>query len=74
LHKVISHTAKFILFIVCSKDAQKTTTTIATSTPFIQKKQIVEEKEDIVYSPTMVPTQCPIKPKDNTLVEHIQPL
>jgi hypothetical protein len=25
--KVISHTAKFILFTVCSKDAQKTTTT-----------------------------------------------
>jgi hypothetical protein len=33
--KVISHTAKFILFIVCSKDVQKTTTTTTTSTPSI---------------------------------------
>jgi hypothetical protein len=41
--KVISHTAKFILFTVCSKDAQKTTTTTASSTPSIQQKQIVEE-------------------------------
>jgi hypothetical protein len=72
--KVIYHTTKFILFIVCSKNAQKTTTTTATSTPSIQKQHIVEEKEDIVSSPTMVPTQCPIKPKDNRLVEQIQPL
>jgi hypothetical protein len=72
--KVISHTAKFILFTVCSKDAQKTTTTTATSTPSIQQKQIVEETEDIVSSPTMVPTQCPIQPRDNRLVEQIQPL
>jgi hypothetical protein len=71
--KVISHTAKFILFTVCSKDAQKATTTTAASTPSIQQKQIAEEKEDIVSSPTMVPTQCPIKPRDNRLVEQIQP-
>jgi hypothetical protein len=64
--KVISHTAKFILFTVCSKDAQKTATTTAASTPSIQQKQIVS-------SPTMVPTQCPVKPRDNRLVEHIQP-
>ena len=39
--KVILHTEKFILFIVYSKDAQKTTTTTtttATSTPSIQQK------------------------------------
>jgi hypothetical protein len=30
--KVISHTAKFILFTVCSKDAHKTSTTIVAST------------------------------------------
>jgi hypothetical protein len=71
--KVISHTAKFILFTVCSKDAQKATTTTAASTPSIQQKQIAEEKEYIVSSPTMVPTQCPIKPRDNRLVEQIQP-
>jgi hypothetical protein len=34
--KVISHTAKFIIFIVCSKDARKATATTATSTPSIQ--------------------------------------
>jgi hypothetical protein len=71
-HKVISHTAKFILFILYSKDTQKITTTTATSTPYIQKKQIVKEKEDIFYSLKMVPTQCPIKSRDNRLVEHIQ--
>jgi hypothetical protein len=71
--KVISHTTKFILFTVCSKDAQKTTTTTAASTPSIQQKNISEEKEDIVSSPTMVPTQCPIKSRDNRLVEQIQP-
>jgi hypothetical protein len=36
--KVISHTAKFILFTICSKDAQNTTTTIATLTAYIQQK------------------------------------
>ena len=34
-HKVISHIEKFILFTVCSKDAHKATTTIATSIPSI---------------------------------------
>jgi hypothetical protein len=71
--KVISHTAKSILFIVCSKDAQKATTTTTSSTPSIRQKQIAEEKEDIVSSPTMAPTQFPIKPIDNMLVEQIQP-
>jgi hypothetical protein len=71
--KVISHTAKFSLFRVCSKDAQKATPTTAASTPSIQQKQIVEEKEDIVSSPTMVPTQCLNKPRYNRLVEQIQP-
>jgi hypothetical protein len=72
--KVISHTAKFVLFTVYSKDAQKTTTTIAASTPSIQQNQIIEEKEYIVSSPTIVPTQCPIKPRNNKLVEQLQPL
>jgi hypothetical protein len=71
--KVISHTTKFILFTVCSKDAQKATTTTVASTPSIQQKKNVEEKEDIVSSPTMVPTQCPIKSRDNRLVEQIPP-
>jgi hypothetical protein len=62
-----------ILFTVYSKDAQKTATTIATSTPSIQQKHIVKEKEDIVFSPTMVPTQCPVKPRNNMMVEQIQP-
>jgi hypothetical protein len=35
-YKVIYHTAKFILFTVYSKDAQKTTTTTAASKPSIQ--------------------------------------
>ena len=70
--KVISHIAKFILFTVCSRDAHKTTTTIVASTPSIQQKQIEEEKEDIFSSPMMVPTQCPVKPRDKNLVEHIQ--
>jgi hypothetical protein len=43
-HKVISHTAKFILFTVYSKDAKNATTTTAVSTPSIQQKQIFEEK------------------------------
>jgi hypothetical protein len=71
--KVISHTAKFILFKVCSKDAKNTTTTTISSTPSIQKKHIVEEKEYIVSSPTMVPTLGPVKPRGNRLVEQIQP-
>ena len=54
--KVISHTEKFILFTVCLKDSQKATATTTASTPSIQQKQIVEEKEGIVSSPTMVPT------------------
>jgi hypothetical protein len=71
--KIIYHTAKFILFTACSKDAQKTTTITAASTPSIQQKQIVERKEDIFSSPTMVPTQFQFKPIDNKLVEQIQP-
>jgi hypothetical protein len=67
--KVISHTTKFVLFTICSKDAHKAKTTIVASTPSIEQKQIA----DIVYSPTMVPTQCPINPRDNRLVEQIQP-
>jgi hypothetical protein len=37
-NKVISHIAKLILFTVCSKDAQKTTTTTTASTLAIQLK------------------------------------
>jgi hypothetical protein len=36
--KVISHTRKFILFVVYLKDAQKTATTTTSSTPSIQEK------------------------------------
>jgi hypothetical protein len=61
--KVISHTAKFILFTICSKDAQKAIATTATSSPSIQQKQIAKEKEYIASSPTIVPTQCPVKPE-----------
>jgi hypothetical protein len=67
------HTTKFIILTVCS-NAHKTITTTAASTPSKQQKQIVEEKEDIFPQPTMVPTHCPIKPRDNKLVEQIQPL
>jgi hypothetical protein len=71
--KVISHTTKCFLFTVCSNGAHKTATTTTASTPSIQQKNIVKENEDIVSSATMVPTQCPIKPRDNKLLEHIQP-
>jgi hypothetical protein len=47
-------------------------TRVLHSSPFIQHKYIAKEKEDIVYSPTMVPTQCPVNPRDNRLVEQIQ--
>jgi hypothetical protein len=43
--KVISHTAKFILFTVCSKDVQKTTTTTAASTPSIQKNRLSKRQK-----------------------------
>jgi hypothetical protein len=43
--KVISHTAKFILFTVCSKDAQKATTTTAASTPSIQERRLQKRKK-----------------------------
>jgi hypothetical protein len=69
--KVICHTAKIILFIVCSKDEHKTTIAL---TPYIQQKHIVEESKYIFSSPKMVHTRCPIQPRDNRLVEHIQPL
>jgi hypothetical protein len=52
--KVIYHTAKFILFIVYSKDAQEATTTTTASTPSIQHKKIAEEKEYIFSSPTFL--------------------
>jgi hypothetical protein len=73
--KVISHTTKFILFTICSKGEQKDTATTAALAQdlSIQQKQIAEEKEDIVSSPTMVPTHCPVKPRYNRLVEQIQP-
>jgi hypothetical protein len=47
--KGISHIVKFVLFIICSNDAQKDTTIVVASTPYIQQKQIVEEKEDIFF-------------------------
>jgi hypothetical protein len=48
-HKVTSHTAKFILFTVCSKDAQKTTTTIVASTPSIQQKNRLSKRKKILF-------------------------
>jgi hypothetical protein len=73
--KVISHTAKFSLFTICSKGEQKDTATTAALAQDLsfQQKQIAEEKEDIVSSPTMVPTHFPVKPRYNRLVEQIQP-
>jgi hypothetical protein len=47
------------------KGCTKGHSTIATSTPSIQQKHIEEEKEDIVSSPTMVPTKFPINPRYN---------
>jgi hypothetical protein len=40
--KVVSHTAKFSLFTICSKEEQKDTTTTTTSpqAPSIQQKQV----------------------------------
>jgi hypothetical protein len=74
-HKVISHAAKFILFTIFSKGEQKEIATIVALAQDLsfQHKHIVEEKEDIVSSPTMLPTHCPIKPRYNRLVEQIQP-
>jgi hypothetical protein len=73
--KVISHTTKFILFTICSKGEQKDTATTAALAQdlSIQQKQIAEEKEDIVSSPTRVPTHFPVNPRYNRLVEQIQP-
>jgi hypothetical protein len=68
-HKVISHNTKFNLCTTRSRDAQKATATTTISTPSIQHRNIAEEKEYILSSPTMVPTQCPINPRDNKLVE-----
>jgi hypothetical protein len=67
--KAISHTAKFILFTICSKDLQKTTTTNVASTPYIHQKQIVEETKHIVSLAKMLSTQFLIQTRDNRLVE-----
>jgi hypothetical protein len=74
-HKVISYTTKLSLFTIYSKGEHKdtaTTTTLPQDLSF-QHKQIVEEKEDVVYSPTIVPRHRPIKLIYNKLVEQIQP-
>ena len=41
-HKVVSHTAKFIFFTICSKGEQKdiATTTVSPPVPSIQQKQV----------------------------------
>jgi hypothetical protein len=74
-HKVVSHTTKFSFFTIYSKVEQKDTATTTSSVKAhsFQQKQIVEEKEDIVSSPTMVPTNFPFKPIYNRLVEYIPP-
>jgi hypothetical protein len=68
--KVISHTAKFSLFTICSKGEQKDTATTAASAQdlSIQQKQIdkiVEEHKNILASPTGVPPHCPVKKSYN---------
>jgi hypothetical protein len=65
-HKVISHTAKFILFTIRSEGEQKDTTTTAASSQdlSIQQKQIdkiVDEYQDVLAAPTGVPPHCPVK-------------
>jgi hypothetical protein len=48
--KVISHTAKFILFTICLRVEHKDTTTTASLAQELsfQQNQIAKEKEDII--------------------------
>jgi hypothetical protein len=64
-HRVISHTAKFILFTTWSKEKDIATTVASSQDPSIQQKQInkiVEEHQDNHTAPTGVPPHCPVKP------------
>jgi hypothetical protein len=65
-HKVISHTAKFILFKIRLEGEQKETATTVASTQDLsiqQKwiKNIVEEYQDVLAAPMGVPPHCPVK-------------
>jgi hypothetical protein len=40
LHKVVSHSTKFIFFTVCSKREKKNTTIASVQAPFIQQKKV----------------------------------
>jgi hypothetical protein len=65
---VISHTAKFILFTICSEEKVTAITTTSTQDASIQQKQInkiVEEHQDILTAPTRVPPYCPVKQSYN---------
>jgi hypothetical protein len=71
--KVIFHTAKFILFTACSKYAQQTATTTTTSKPSIQQKTYCHRERGYYLFPYNGACTMPFKPRDNRLVEHIQP-
>jgi hypothetical protein len=68
VRKVISHTAKFSLFTICSEEKDTATTAASAQDPSIQQKQInkiVEEHQDILTAPTGVPPHCPVKQSYN---------
>jgi hypothetical protein len=56
-----------------TKISTTTTTTSLAQDLSIQQKQIMEEKEDIVSSPTRVPTHYLVNPRYNRLGEKITP-
>jgi hypothetical protein len=56
-NKVVSHTAKFIFFTICSKGEQKDTATTTTlpQAPSIQQKQVKKvaaKRKDSFYTPS----------------------
>jgi hypothetical protein len=64
--KVISHTGKFILFVICAHNKKKVAATFVTSTQRFSLKQkkvegIEEEYKDIFSSPTEVPMHCQVR-------------
>jgi hypothetical protein len=68
-HKVVSHTTKFIFFIICSKCEQKDTATTTTSTqePYIQQKKVEKNEKNCKDSFYTQPSHVA------RLVEQIQP-
>jgi hypothetical protein len=61
--KVISHTAKFILFKVCSKDEKNTTTTTRASTPSIQQNTLLKIKKILFLHLQWCLKNAPSNPK-----------